>query len=101
MRPLLAALLAGSAVLAPSPALAQSIDLGAVQRQLEAMQAEIARLTAEVAELRAREQAREAEPVPVAAPAPAPAPSPTVTFKGAPEIAAEGGWSFKPRGRLQ
>jgi phosphate-selective porin OprO/OprP len=98
MRSIVAVLLAGAA-LAASPAQAQPVDLGAVERQLAAMQAEIARLTAEVAELRAREAAREATPVP--APPPAPAPSPTVTFKGAPEVAAEGGWSFKPRGRLQ
>ena len=26
---------------------------------------------------------------------------PTIAFKGAPEIKGEGGWSFKPRGRLQ
>jgi len=26
---------------------------------------------------------------------------PKIAFKGAPEITAEGGWSFKPRGRLQ
>ena len=98
MRPLLALLLAGAA-LAPTPALAQPVDLTAVQEQLAAMQAEIARLTAQVAELRAREEAREAAPAP--APAPAPGPGPAITFKGAPEIAAEGGWSFKPRGRLQ
>jgi phosphate-selective porin OprO and OprP len=104
MRPLLAVLLAGAAAL-PSPALAQPVDLAAVQEQLAAMQAEIARLTAQVAELKAREEAREAAPVPTAAlaatPAPAPPPSPTIAFKGAPEITAEGGWSFKPRGRLQ
>jgi phosphate-selective porin OprO and OprP len=100
MRAVRAVLLAGAA-LAPVPVQAQDVDLEAVQRQLAAMQAEIARLTAEVAELRARDAAREAAPAPVPAAAPAPAPSPTVTFKGAPEIAAEGGWSFKPRGRLQ
>jgi phosphate-selective porin OprO/OprP len=104
MRSIVAVLLAGAA-LATSPAQAQSADLGAVERQLAAMQAEIARLTAEVAELRAREEERAAAPVPApvvaAAPTPAPAPSPTVSFKGAPEITAPGGWSFKPRGRLQ
>jgi len=102
MRSLLALLLAGAA-LAPTPALAQPIDLGAVQEQLAAMQAEIARLTAQVAELKAREEARAVAPAPApaAAPAPAPAPGPAIAFKGAPEITAEGGWSFKPRGRLQ
>lgn len=98
MRPLLAVLLAGAATL-PSPALAQPADLAAVQEQLAAMQAEIARLTAQVAELKAREEDRAAAPAP--APTPAPASSPSIAFKGAPEITAEGGWSFKPRGRLQ
>lgn len=106
MRPLLAILLAGAAAL-PSPAKAQPIDFAAVQKQLAAMQAEVERLTAQVAELKAREEARAAAPVPApaaapaAAPAPTPAPSPSIAFKGAPEITAEGGWSFKPRGRLQ
>jgi phosphate-selective porin OprO/OprP len=104
MRPLLAVLLAGAAAL-PSSALAQPVDLSAVQEQLATMQAEIERLTAQVAELKAREEARATAPVPApapaATPAPAPAPSPSIAFKGAPEITAEGGWSFKPRGRLQ
>ena len=46
MRPLLVLLLAGSAAI-PSPALAQPIDLAAVQEQLAAMQAEIERLFSE------------------------------------------------------
>src|SRR5690606_24626053 len=40
-----------------------------------------------------------------ASPEPAPAPAADagtkVTWKGAPEVSGEGGWSFKPRGRLQ
>ena len=105
MRSFLALLLAGSAVIAPSTALAQEVDLTAVQEQLAAMQAEVARLTAQVAELQAREQARQAAPVPAPAPAstpaPAPAAAPAIAWKGAPEISGEGGWSFKPRGRMQ
>ena len=110
MRPTIALLLAGSA-LVPSPAAAQSVDLEAVQEQIASMQAEIARLTAQVNELQAREQARTAiptstptaNPTPAAAaPAPATAPTaPAIAWKGAPEISAPGGWSFKPRGRLQ
>ena len=100
MRALLVFLLAGSA-LAPIPAFAQGADLEAVKRQLEQMQAEVARLTAQVSELQAREQAREAESTPLTSGAPAPAPAPAVAWKGAPEISGEGGWSFKPRGRLQ
>jgi phosphate-selective porin OprO/OprP len=86
-------------MLLPAPALAQPVDLGAVQEQLAAMQAEIARLTAQVAELKARAAAP--VPAPPETPASTPAPSPAIAFKGAPEITAEGGWSFKPRGRLQ
>ena len=110
MRPILALLLAGSA-LAPSPAAAQSVDLDAVREQIASMQAEIARLTAQVEELQAREQAQTVVPTPAAAAAQAPAPAPTpapaaaaapaIAWKGAPEISAPGGWSFKPRGRLQ
>ncbi len=108
MRALPALLLATSAMVAPAPAFAQQADLEAVQRQLATMQAEIARLTAEVAELRAREAAQAAVPAPPpvppavvpAAAAPA-APATTITWKGAPELALEGGWTFKPRGRLQ
>jgi phosphate-selective porin OprO/OprP len=41
-------------------------------------------------------------PAPTPAPSPAPTPpAPTIAWKGAPEISAPGGWSFKPRGRLQ
>jgi len=105
MRPIIALLLAGSA-LVPAPAAAQSIDLEAVREQIASMQAEIARLTAQVSELQAREQARAAVPAPSPTPTPAPVPvtapaATTIAWKGAPEISGEGGWSFKPRGRLQ
>ena len=105
MRHLLALLLT-SAALTPVHAQAQSSDLSAVEDRLAAMQAEIARLTAEVAELRAREAARVVQPAP--APAAVPPSNPdlgqeasAVSWEGAPEIAQEGGWSFKPRGRIQ
>src|SRR5690606_37660331 len=101
MRSLLAVLLT-SAALTPVHAQAQSSDFSAVEDQLAAMQAEIARLTAEVAELRAREAANQAQPD--AAPASesdAGEKASTVSWEGAPEISQEGGWSFKPRGRVQ
>jgi len=102
MRSLFALLLAGSA-LAPTPALAQSTDLAEMQRQLAAMQSEIARLTAQVAELQAKEGVGDgvAAPAPVPPLAAAPSASPAIAWKGAPEITGEGGWSFKPRGRMQ
>ena len=99
MRLHFALLLAASTALAAVPAVAQTVDVAAVQQQLAAMQAEIARLTAQVDELQAQDQARAAAP---AAPTPAPASDGTkVSWKGGPEISGEGGWSFKPRGRLQ
>lgn len=112
MRSLLPALLAGSALIAPGPALAQSQEVADLQQKIAAMQAEIARLAGQVAELQAREQAREdaqpADPATELAQAPSPTPAPAmaqqetkVAWKGAPEVSAPGGWSFKPRGRLQ
>lgn len=109
-RKLTTALLAASAMI-PTSALAQ--DAAAtpdVLARIDQMQAEIVRLSAEVANLRAQ-AAQPAQPVAVAVaaapvtatvPAAAPAPEqPRIAFKGAPEITAPGGWSFKPRGRLQ
>jgi phosphate-selective porin OprO/OprP len=97
-----------SAALAPVPALAQDAIPAEVARQLEAMQAEIARLSAEVAELKAEKSARETAP---ATPAPAvavgsapttPVPAaPAPQWRGAPELSSGTGFSFKPRGRLQ
>ena len=111
MRRLIALALVGT-VFAPMSALAQSAIPEDVAQQLAAMQAEIARLATEVAELKAEKAARETAPAPLAnaappvatAPAPAsppPASTTTVSWKGAPEWTGEGGWSFKPRGRLQ
>jgi phosphate-selective porin OprO/OprP len=112
MRRLLTMILAGTAMV-PVPVLAQGIP-DEVQRQLAAMQAEIARLSTEVAELKAEKAAREAAPVPLAPTPPAATPVPAsaaapassasgteAAWKGAPEWTAEGGWSFKPRGRMQ
>ncbi|MEO6389209.1 MAG: porin, partial [Croceibacterium sp.] len=112
MKPLLTALLASAAVLAPVPAMAQAVDSADIQRQLATMQAEIARLTAQLADLQARE-AQRAVPAPVAVAATTPSAAPAaaaiasaasttqIAWKGAPELTAPGGWSFKPRGRLQ
>jgi phosphate-selective porin OprO/OprP len=101
VRHLLTALLCGAAVL-PMPAFAQ--DLVQLQAQLQAMQAEVARLSTQVAEMQAQQKATPAAPpLAVTAPAAAPAAAPpvTVAWKGAPEISGPNGFSFKPRGRLQ
>lgn len=92
MRIFLPALLLTVSALVPAPALAQAPDLEELQRQLATMQAEVARLSAQVAELQARDEA----PL-----APSPAAATKIEWKGAPELSGEGGWSFKPRGRLQ
>ena len=115
MRPLFPILLASAAAFTPTTAMAQSVDATEVQRQLAAMRAEIDRLTAQVAELQAREAEHDSAPQPVVvattSPAPAAAPASTsappqgggiqIAWKGGPELTAPGGWSFKPRGRLQ
>jgi phosphate-selective porin OprO/OprP len=99
MRLLTTLLLAGCA-LAPLPALAQP-DAAELQRQIEAMRAEIDRLSTQVAELQARQATPAAAPAAPPAPAPVQAKGPEIAWKGAPEITAVGGWSFKPRGRVQ
>jgi phosphate-selective porin OprO/OprP len=76
---------------------------------------EVARLRAEVEELKAQMQAM-ASVAGASTPSTAPVPPPVVAtsaakstasnpvqlaFKGAPEFKGDGGWSFKPRGRMQ
>lgn len=79
---------------------------------LEAVMAELARLRAEVSDLNRQVDTLEAEldvlrsgaPAAPAPPPPAAAaaePDTTISWHGAPEIEGKGGWSFKPRGRLQ
>lgn len=107
------------------PAQAQMIDNSAIQQELAAMRAQIDRLEnrvetleGEVEEEKSRADAAEAKvaassssssssasaPVIAAGSAVQTAsgkPAPDVTWDGAPKITADGGWSFKPRGRLQ
>lgn len=120
-------LVAGTAA---TPVLAQQGDGAAASpqpahdardEQLSAMRAELAALKEQVAQLEQRlanasapassSPERNASPAPAVADAggaDAAAPvgkaveaAPAIAFKGAPEITATGGWSFKPRGRLQ
>ena len=98
----LAAALAGASAL---PAQAQDVTISAqelaqMRAQLQAMDARISQLEAELDQAETRIEAQEAAPAPAPAAPPAPERSDSIAFKGAPEIKAKGGWSFKPRGRL-
>ncbi len=74
-------------------------ELALMRAQMDAMAQRIATLEAELESAQAVPAAVAAVPPP--APTPAAAPDTQITFKGAPEIKGKGGWSFKPRGRLQ
>ena len=100
---ILAALFATSALL-PVPAMAQDSEIDLLRQQVSAMQAEISRLSERIDQLQAEPAAPApviAAQAPVAAPAPATPPPVQIAWRGAPEITGEGGFSFKPRGRLQ
>jgi phosphate-selective porin OprO/OprP len=116
----LTALLAASSALLPVAALAQEAGTpdavassAALLARIDAMQAEIERLSTEVETLRKDAAAPTAAPVaasapaspstPASAPGSAPAtqsPPAQIAFKGAPEFTTDTGWSFKPRGRV-
>ncbi|MXO91623.1 OprO/OprP family phosphate-selective porin [Pontixanthobacter aquaemixtae] len=96
------------------PAIAQ--DAPSVQEELAAMRAEMAAMAQRIETLeneleQAEEQAQAASQTAAnaaaqaseakAAATQASADSTSIAFKGAPEIKGDGGWSFKPRGRLQ
>jgi len=88
------------------PAAAQDADAAAIQQELAAMRAQMAEMAARMETLQTRlDQATtkaDAAQAAVAAIEAAPAAAETqVSWKGAPEFKAEGGWTFKPRGRLQ
>lgn len=90
-RPLTATLLAGAALLAGTPAFGQAQDVAA----------EVAALRARIKQLEARLAAAEAPPpAPVPAPAPPPRETSGIVFRGAPQFSS-GGFTFKPRGRIQ
>ena len=93
------------------PAHAQEGDAAAIQQELAAMRAQMAEmavrmdaLQSQLTEAQAKAAAAEAaagNAVTVAEAAQAAEPATEISWKGAPEISGEGGWSFKPRGRLQ
>jgi phosphate-selective porin OprO and OprP len=104
-----ASLLAASALVAAAPAHAQQSD--EIIAELRALRAEVGALRDRVVELETSQAAAMQTPQvqlatmttvqPQPAPPPQPAPGPQIAFHGAPQITAPGGWSFKPRGRLQ
>ncbi len=82
-----------------------SEELAAMRAQLSAMNARIDQLEAEVAAAKAANEVQDAsiaqQAEAVATLPAAKEPETKITWKGAPEIEGKGGWSFKPRGRLQ
>ena len=85
-------------------------ELAAMRAQMSAMASRIDTLEAQLAAAKSEAQAATvaasaataSASAATAAAAAKPAPSPVqVAWKGAPEISGEGGWSFKPRGRIQ
>jgi phosphate-selective porin OprO/OprP len=111
IRKLQASLLAASALVAMTPAHAQTNE--EVVAELRALRAEVEALRARVVELEGAQSAVAQTPqlqlatMTTLQPQPQPAqqaaaePGPEIRFRGAPTITAPGGWSFKPRGRLQ
>lgn len=118
VKPILLAAASAVALCTSTPALAQDADTDAVlqelaemraamdamanriaslENQLEAARSETAVATAAAA--RAETTATKAETV--AAESAAKASGTEIAWKGAPELKGKGGWSFKPRGRLQ
>ena len=106
----LAALLA-STVLLPVQAAAQDTDIDALKAQIAAMQAQVQQLSAKVAELEAEQDGQVQATQTPATTQPQTAAqvvavaerddATSISWKGAPLIEGKGGWSFKPRGRIQ
>lgn len=96
------------------PAQAQVSDAAAIQTELAAMRAQMAAmaqridtLEGQLADARARADTAQAtaaaaqQQVTAAAPSVSAKPATQVAWDGAPKLTGDGGWSFKPRGRLQ
>jgi phosphate-selective porin OprO/OprP len=95
-----------------APATAQDAsvaeELAAMRAQMAAMSTRIDTLEGQLAAAKAETQAATAaanaataSAASAAAAATPTASSPQIAWKGAPELTGEGGWSFKPRGRMQ
>ena len=103
------ALAAGwTAPVAAQDAAAVAQELAAMRAQMAAMASRIDTLEAQLAATKAEAQAATSAATAAtasaasatAAASPA-APSTQIAWKGAPEVTGAGGWSFKPRGRIQ
>ncbi len=103
----LALSVAGMAVAAAWSPPAAAQDAAVMAHELAQMRAQMAAMASRIDALEAQLAATVAR-ADLAPPAAAAAsdgastgPAPGIVFAGAPEITGEGGWSFKPRGRLQ
>lgn len=101
----LSAFVMAAAIGVASPAQAQSPDQETLLSELAAMRTEMAQMNRRIASLEqqlvvAKSEAQAASLAANEAKEVASA-SPKVAWKGAPHIEGKGGWSFKPRGRLQ
>jgi phosphate-selective porin OprO and OprP len=104
-------LLALAATILPSTAQAQDNEVDVLRAQVSQLTAQLEVLSARLDEIESEQDQPAADPV-IAAPqaalaaattptAPATPPPVQIAWRGAPELTGEGGWSFKPRGRLQ
>ena len=99
-------LLAGSALSIATPAAAQvrdvAAEVAALRAQVDELQARLAEVEAErAAAAQAPQVILAAQPAAQAVPPAPPAAPSSPTWRGAPQFTGAGGWSFKPRGRLQ
>lgn len=88
------------------PAQAQNADAAAVREELAAIRAQMTQMAARMETLQAQldqatAKAEAARAAATAIESAAAQPETQVSWKGAPEFKAAGGWTFKPRGRLQ
>jgi len=88
------------------PAQAEDADAAALRQELAAMRAQMAEMAARMEVLQgqldqATSKADAAQAAVAAIETAPPASGTQISWKGAPEFKADGGWTFKPRGRLQ
>ena len=84
-----------------APARAAQEDAAALAAEIREMRAKLGTLEARLQAIEGAKAAQAAKPVAPVASAEATKPPESIRFSGAPRFTAPGGWSFKPRGRLQ